>query len=70
MILGWLNKFRYDLREDRLGPDLPFTHYKLYRIWSMHKLCKKKFQYFGSTSEFKPGAYAISCSKISIGRRA
>jgi acetyltransferase-like isoleucine patch superfamily enzyme len=35
----------------------------------MLKLCKEKFKYFDDTAEFRPGAYAICCSKIRIGRR-
>jgi len=35
----------------------------------MLKLCRKKFQHFAATAEFRPGAYAIGCSKISIGER-
>lgn len=35
----------------------------------MLKLCKKKFKYFSNTAEFRPGAYAIGCSAISIGHR-
>jgi len=35
----------------------------------MLKLCKEKFKYFDDTAEFRPGAYAIGCSKISIGKR-
>jgi acetyltransferase-like isoleucine patch superfamily enzyme len=33
----------------------------------MLKLCKQKFNYFHDTAEFRPGAYAICCSAISIG---
>ncbi len=32
-------------------------------------LCKKKFRRFGEGAEFRPGAYAIGCSKIEIGKR-
>lgn len=35
----------------------------------MRALCKSKFQYFAEGAEFRPGAYAVACSKISIGRR-
>jgi acetyltransferase-like isoleucine patch superfamily enzyme len=35
----------------------------------MFKICTKKFKYFGISAEFRPGAYAICCSKISIGKR-
>lgn len=54
---------------DRLGPDIPLTHWRLYFKSTMLKICKEKFKHFSDTSEFRPGAYAIGCSAISIGRR-
>ena len=35
----------------------------------MVALCKRKFKAFGDGAEFRPGAYAVGCSKISLGRR-
>jgi acetyltransferase-like isoleucine patch superfamily enzyme len=35
----------------------------------MLKLCKSKFQEFADSAEFRPGAYAVGCSKIKIGNR-
>lgn len=54
---------------DRLGPDIPYTHWRLYFKSTMLALCKKKFMYFGEGAEFRPGAYAICCSRISLGQR-
>jgi len=67
MISEVFQKYKFDFKSDRIGPDCPFTHYKLYFKSSMQKLCQKKFKYFGDNAEFRPGAYAINCSKISIG---
>lgn len=64
-----LKKRKFDKSSDRLGPDIPFTHWRLYFKSLMLRLCKKKFKQFSDSSEFRPGAYAISCSKISIGNR-
>ncbi|MFA5462066.1 MAG: hypothetical protein WC274_08305 [Sulfurimonas sp.] len=33
----------------------------------MIKICTKKFKQFGKNAEFRAGAYAITCSKISLG---
>jgi acetyltransferase-like isoleucine patch superfamily enzyme len=55
------------MESDRLGPDCPFTHWRLYLKSTMQKLCKIKFSSFGAGAEFRPGAYAITCSKISLG---
>ena len=60
-------KYKFDVSADRLGPDCTFTHWRLYFKPKMQKLCKKKFKNFGDNSEFRAGAYAIACSKISIG---
>ena len=35
----------------------------------MRKLCKRRFKSFGDGAEFRAGAYAEACSKISIGNR-
>jgi acetyltransferase-like isoleucine patch superfamily enzyme len=35
----------------------------------MQKICREKFLSFGEHAEFRPGAYAVVCSKISIGAR-
>jgi acetyltransferase-like isoleucine patch superfamily enzyme len=63
------NKIKFDLKADRIGPDIPFTHWKLYFQKSMMKLCKKKFQYFANTAQVRPGSYFVGCSKIRIGER-
>lgn len=64
-----LGRWKFWRGADRLGPDLPATHWKLFFKSTMRKLCKEKFMEFGEDAEFRPGAYAICCSKISLGRR-
>ena len=61
-------KIKYDLFTDRIGPDIPFTHWKLYFKSSMYKLCKRKFNSFSVGSEVRPGSYIVGCSKIDIGK--
>jgi acetyltransferase-like isoleucine patch superfamily enzyme len=63
------NKIKFDLKADRIGPDIPFTHWKLYFQKQMLHLCKKKFQYFADTAQVRPGAFFVGCSKIKIGNR-
>lgn len=62
-------KIKFDLNADRLGPDLPFTHWRLYFKPLMSKLCKKKLKYFADTAEIRPGVFIIACSKVSLGKR-
>ena len=69
MIREIIQKYKYCLKANRIGPDIPFTHWKLHFKSSMLKLCKKKFYHFADTAEFRAGAYAIGCSQISIGER-
>ena len=52
-----------------MGPDIPYTHWRLHFKSTMFNLCKSKFKYFGDHAEFRPGAYAIGCSRISLGKR-
>lgn len=55
-------------RADRIGPDMPFSHWKLHFKSSMLKLCRTKFKHFGAGADFRAGAYAVHCSNISIGK--
>ena len=55
--------------EDKLGPDFPWNYWRLFFPSKMIAICKKKFKYFHDSAQFRPGAYARVCSKISIGKR-
>ena len=65
--MGLIKKILFDIKTDRIGPDIPFTHWRLHFKAMMRKFCIAKFYHFGEGSEFRPGAYAINCSRISIG---
>ena len=62
------SRISYFSKADRIGPDIPTTHWRLHFKSTMRRLCQKKFGLFDSTAEFRPGAYAIYCSNIRIGR--
>ena len=64
-----INRIKFWLKADRLGPDMPLTHILLHFPLLMRRLCQKKFKRFGAKAEFRPGAYAVTCSKISLGDR-
>jgi acetyltransferase-like isoleucine patch superfamily enzyme len=68
MLLEVIKKIRFWKNADRIGPDIPGTHWKLFFKSSMITLCKKKFYYFDDSAEIRPGAYVIGCSQISIGK--
>lgn len=61
------SRWRFYKDSDRIGPDIPLSHWRLHLPSMMRKLCQDKFLHFTSTSEFRPGAYAITCSNISLG---
>lgn len=63
------DRIKFWKEADRLGPDFPYTHWRLHFKSTMVALCKRKFKYFADGAEFRPGAYAVCCSKISLGRR-
>jgi acetyltransferase-like isoleucine patch superfamily enzyme len=52
---------------DRLGPDIIGSHWRLHFSKKAKRLCEKKFKRFGRGAQFRPGAFAIHCSSISIG---
>jgi len=62
-------RFRFWNSADRIGPDIPGTHWRLFIKSKMIRLCKKKFYHFADSADFRPGAYAVGCSRISIGSR-
>lgn len=68
LLLDIYKKYKFCKQADRIGPDIPFTHWRLHFKSSMIKLCKNKFMYFGENAEFRAGAYAVWCSQISIGK--
>jgi acetyltransferase-like isoleucine patch superfamily enzyme len=68
-ILEIIERIRFWRSADRIGPDIPWTHWRLHFKSTMKNLCRTKFLHFGSDAEFRPGAYAIVCSKIELGDR-
>ena len=66
-MIGIFRRFRYWYDVDRIGPDIPLTHWMLYFPKTMEMLCERKFLGFGINSEIRPGAYIVNCSKIRIG---
>jgi len=67
--LDFFSRVNFWNQADRIGPDIASTHWQLYFNSTMNKLCKRRFKEFGFKSEFRPGSYAVACSKISIGDR-
>ncbi len=68
MFFEIIDRIKFFRKADRIGPDIPLTHWRLHFKSTMTKLCRRKFGFFGENAEFRPGAYAITCSNISIGK--
>lgn len=62
-------RIRFWRTADRIGPDMPWTHWRLHFPSTQRALCRRKFRRFPDSAEFRPGAYAVACSKIEIGER-
>lgn len=62
-----VTRIKFWREADRIGLDMLLSHWRLHFKSTMRDLCVKKFKFFGENSEFRPGAYAEACSKISIG---
>lgn len=69
LIAEIIKKIRYNLSADRIGPDMPFTHWRLHYKSTMLTLCRMRFKSFDDTAEFRAGAYAVGCSRIILGAR-
>lgn len=69
LLIELFKKIKYNKEADRIGPDMPFTHWRLYYKKKMLALCKSKFKKFADDADFRAGAYAVGCSQIEIGRR-
>lgn len=61
------SRFGFWRKADRIGPDIPLTHWRLYFKSSMRSLATSKFFNFGINSEIRPHCYIVGCSQISIG---
>jgi acetyltransferase-like isoleucine patch superfamily enzyme len=69
MIREIRERWRFWKSADRIGPDIPATHWRLHFSSTMRRLCEARFQHFGQDAQFRAGAYAVCCSKISVGAR-
>lgn len=54
---------------DRVGPDIPGTHWRLHFKSTMRAFCQARFARFGEGAEVRPGVYVIGCSRVSLGSR-
>lgn len=68
-ITFFFRKRKFDISADRIGPDLIFTHWRLYFKPLMLKLCQRKFKKFEDGADVRPGVYVVGCSKVCIGKR-
>jgi len=65
-----LKKVLFSFKADRIGPDLPFSHFLLYFDWTRIRLCRKKFNFFGKDADIRPYSFFSGCKSITIGERS
>lgn len=63
-----IERFKFLWEAPRLGPDMPLTYFLFFSRRLAHKICMRKFLYFGEGADFRLGAYAIQTGKISLGK--
>jgi len=66
-MIQFIKRFNFWFSADRIGPDIPTTHWMLFFKQSMKSLCRKKFNSFHETAEVRPYSYIVNCSKILLG---
>lgn len=62
-----LSRLLWYIRCNRIGPDIPLTHFLLHWPGLGRWLCARKFGAFGRNSHIRPFAYAICTRNIFIG---
>lgn len=72
MVEKWISEVKERLKwskdVDRIGPDILYSHLLSFTPKLYKKYCEKKFGDFGEGSEIRPGAYAVTCSNIFLGK--
>ena len=72
MVKKWKNEIKerwnWSKTTDRIGPDILYSHILSYAPRLYREFCQKKFGSFGVGSEIRPGAFAVTCSNIFIGK--
>lgn len=62
-------KLKFWIATQRIGPDMPLTHWMLYSKRLGFWLATKKLKHFGNAAEIRPHAYLVECAHISVGDR-
>lgn len=63
-----IDRLKFLWSAPRLGPDMPLTYFLCFSRRLAHKICMRKFSYFGEGADFRLGAYAIETGRISLGK--
>lgn len=62
----YLNLFK-SIKEDRIGPDIFWTHWMLNFKWS-HKIIRNKLRKFDDSVEIRPYATIVGASRVELGK--
>ncbi|WP_349971481.1 acyltransferase [Pseudomonas caspiana] len=62
-------RVKFWLHANRLGPDMPLTHWLLYFNATAKWFCCRRFGFFANSASVRPGSYIVNCHHIYIGDR-
>lgn len=63
-----MGRWEWSKNVDRIGPDILYSHILSYAPNLFKRYCESKFGQFSEGAEIRPGAYAVNCSNIFIGK--
>ena len=63
-----LERLKFYLSLNRIGPDMILTHWILYFKALTHLIYKGQFYYFDDTADIRPGSYFLNINTISVGK--
>jgi acetyltransferase-like isoleucine patch superfamily enzyme len=61
------DRIRWHLTCDRIGPDVPFTHWMLHFVHLGRWLCRRKLRALGRNSSIRPFVFIDFASNVSLG---
>jgi acetyltransferase-like isoleucine patch superfamily enzyme len=69
LVMGLVSRLRFWATANRIGPDIPLTHWMLYFPGLARSLALRKLGRFGKDSELRPFSYLVETRHIEIGDR-
>jgi acetyltransferase-like isoleucine patch superfamily enzyme len=68
-MIGFFRRIRFWATTNRIGPDIPLTHWMLHFPKFGRRLAQRKLAHFGADSAVRPYTYLVETQHIEIGER-